>query len=101
MEERERLHVLYLRGAENLAHRYAAMKQFDTAIRWCETILRTDDCWEEAYRLLMYCYYRKNNRAQSIRWYEKCVAKLQEHLGVQPLPSTRDTYALIMDNHQM
>lgn len=97
MEERERLHVLYLRGAENLAHRYAAMKQYDTAIRWCETILRTDDCWEEAYRLLMYCYYRKNNRAQSIRWYEKCVAKLQEQLGVQPLPSTRDTYALIMD----
>ncbi|MGD8191768.1 BTAD domain-containing putative transcriptional regulator [Brevibacillus ginsengisoli] len=97
MEERERLHVLYLRGAENLAHRYAAMKEYDTAIRWCETILRTDDCWEEAYRLLMYCYYRKNNRAQSIRWYEKCVAKLQEQLGVKPLPSTQDTYALIMD----
>ncbi|MGC5325132.1 BTAD domain-containing putative transcriptional regulator [Brevibacillus sp. SYSU BS000544] len=97
MEERERLHVLFLRGAEKLAQLYACLKQFDIAIRWCETILRTDDCWEEAYRLLMYCYYRKNNRAQSIRWYEKCVAKLQEQLGVQPLPSTRDTYALIMD----
>lgn len=98
MEERERLHVLYLRGAEKLAQLYAQEKEYDTAIRWCEKILRTDDCWEEAYRLLMYCYYRKNNRAQSIRWYEKCVAKLQEQLGVQPLPSTRDTYALIMDN---
>lgn len=98
LEERERLHLLYLRGAEKLAQSYVALKQYDDSIRWCEAILREDDCWEEAYRLLMYCYYRKNNRAQSLKWYEKCVQKLRSQLGVEPLPSTRDTYALIMDS---
>ncbi|MBO8163281.1 MAG: ATP-dependent transcriptional regulator [Brevibacillus sp.] len=98
LEERERLHVLYLRGAEKLAQLYVALKRYDDSIRWCETILKGDDCWEEAYRLLMYCYYRKNNRAQSLKWYEKCVQKLREQLGVEPLPSTRDTYALIMES---
>ncbi|WP_241236191.1 BTAD domain-containing putative transcriptional regulator [Brevibacillus marinus] len=98
LEERERLHLLYLRGAEKLAQCYVALKQYDDSIRWCEAILKEDDCWEEAYRLLMYCYYRKNNRAQSLKWYEKCVQKLRSQLGVEPLPSTRDTYALIMDS---
>ncbi|UFJ43099.1 ATP-dependent transcriptional regulator [Brevibacillus humidisoli] len=98
IEERERLHVLYLRSAEKLAQSYVALKRYDDSIRWCESILREDDCWEEAYRLLMYCYYRKNNRAQSLKWYKKCVQKLREQLGVEPLPSTRDTYQLIMES---
>ncbi len=100
IEERERLQALYLRGAEKLAQSYTALQRYDDCIRWCETILKTDDCWEEAYRLLMYAYYCKNNRAQSVKWYEKCVAKLREQLGVEPLPSTRDTYALIMESRQ-
>ncbi|MGE5701391.1 MAG: BTAD domain-containing putative transcriptional regulator [Clostridia bacterium] len=98
IEERERLQVLYLRGAEKLAQSYVALGQHDASIRWCEKILQTDDCWEEAYRLLMICYYAKNNRSVSLKWYEKCVAKLKEQLGVEPLPSTRDTLYLIMDN---
>jgi LuxR family maltose regulon positive regulatory protein len=95
MEERERLHVMFLRGAERLARAYLDVEQLDSAIRWCEAIVRIDDCWEEAYRMLMTAYYRKNNRAQAIRWYEKCVSKLQEQLGVQPLPATVETYLKI------
>jgi len=98
MEERDRLHMLYLRGAEKLAQHFVDLSRYDTAIRWCEAILQADDCWEEAYRLLMYIYYRKNNRAQARKWYEKCVDKLQRQLGVQPLPSTRQTYEMIMEN---
>jgi len=95
MEERERLHVMFLRGAERLAGAYLDLGRLDDAIRWCEAIVRVDDCWEEAYRMLMTAYYRKNNRAQAMRWYEKCVSKLQEQLGVQPLPATVETYRRI------
>jgi LuxR family maltose regulon positive regulatory protein len=95
MEERERLHVMFLRGAERLAQAYLDLEEYDAAIRWCEGIVRIDDCWEEAYRMLMIAYYRKNNRAQAIRWYEKCAAKLQEQLGVEPLPTTLETYRQI------
>jgi DNA-binding SARP family transcriptional activator len=97
IEERDRLGVLYLRGAEKLAQAYVAVEQYEASIRWCEKILKTDDCWEEAYRLLMICYHRQNNRSLSLKWYEKCAAKLKEQMGVSPLPSTCDTFYLIMD----
>ncbi|MFD2372061.1 BTAD domain-containing putative transcriptional regulator [Brevibacillus sp. GCM10020057] len=96
VEERERLQALFLRGAEKLAKIRLEDGRLEDVIRWCEAILRVDDCWEEAYRLLMTAYYRQNNRKQAIRWYEKCVAKLQEQLGVKPLPATQETYRAIM-----
>lgn len=96
VEERERMQALFLRGAERLAKLMREDGQIEKTIRWCEAILRVDDCWEEAYRLLMTAYYEQNNRTQAIRWYEKCVAKLKDHLGVTPMPATVETYRRIM-----
>ncbi|MGG1660379.1 BTAD domain-containing putative transcriptional regulator [Brevibacillus sp. NRS-1366] len=96
VEERERLQGLFLRGAERLAKSRLQTNHVEGTIRWCEAILRVDDCWEEAYRLLMIAYFRLNNRAQAIRWYEKCTTKLKEQLGVQPMPATQETYRQIV-----
>ncbi|WP_312117140.1 BTAD domain-containing putative transcriptional regulator [Brevibacillus reuszeri] len=96
VEERERLQGLFLRGAERLAKIRLQTNQVESTIRWCEAILRVDDCWEEAYRLMMVAYFQLNNRTQAIRWYEKCVAKLKEQLGVEPMPATQDTYRQIV-----
>ncbi|MEB1806155.1 MAG: transcriptional regulator [Bacillaceae bacterium] len=87
-EERERYSFLYLRGSEKLAQLYVAEEQFDETITLCESILRIDRCWEEAYRLLMYCYYRKHNRSYALRMFEKCKRNLEEELGVEPMEST-------------
>lgn len=95
--ERERLRVLFLRGAERLAKLLLESDRIDEAIRRCESILMVDDCWEEAYRLLMLAYYRQNNRALAMRWYEKCAANLQKQLGVHPMPATVETYRMIME----
>ena len=73
-----------------------AMNDPNSAIHWCELILKKEKTWEEAYRLLMYCYYLKNNRPQSIKWYQKCCAVLQEELAVEPLASTKDMYEMII-----
>lgn len=94
--ERERLRVLYLRGAERTASLSLETSDWERAIRWCEAILRVDDCWEEAYRLLMTISYRQNNRTLAIRWFEKCKQKLKEQLGVQPMPATIETYRQIV-----
>lgn len=94
--ERERLRVLFLRGAERVAALSLDVREWERAIRWCEAILRVDDCWEEAYRLLMTVYYRQNNRALAIRWFEKCERKLKEQLGVHPMPATMETYRQIV-----
>ncbi|WP_079507990.1 BTAD domain-containing putative transcriptional regulator [Mesobacillus jeotgali] len=96
INERERLLVYFLRGAERLAQLNVRRENYDSAIHWCQKILHKDRTWEEAYRLLMFCYYRKNNRPQAIRWYKKCCAVLEEELGVIPLEPTRHMYEMII-----
>ncbi|GAA0314294.1 BTAD domain-containing putative transcriptional regulator [Bacillus carboniphilus] len=95
IQERERLLILFLRGAEKLAQFHVREENFDQAIDWCESILEKDRTWEEAYRLLMYGYYRKNNRPQALKWYQRCVEVLKHEYGVEPLDATKQMYDII------
>lgn len=97
-EERERLLFLFLKGAERLAQINVSKENFDEAIYWCNQILARDRCWEEAYRLLMYCYYRKNNRAYAVKLYKKCCEQLKNELGVEPLETTKQMFEMITMN---
>ncbi|QST00272.1 transcriptional regulator [Pontibacillus sp. ALD_SL1] len=97
LHERERLQVLFLRGAERLAQYCVRIEEYDTCIQWCERILRVDATWEEAYRLMMFSYYRRHNRPQAIKWYQKCCRVLEEELSVLPMESTQDMYQLIQN----
>ncbi|WML30348.1 BTAD domain-containing putative transcriptional regulator [Neobacillus sp. OS1-32] len=97
ISKRENLLVYFLRGAEKMAQVMVRRENYDAAIAWCEKILDRDRTWEEAYRLLMYCYYRKNNRPQAMKWYQKCVRVLQEELGVIPLEPTQHMYKMIIE----
>ncbi|MDF2903298.1 MAG: HTH-type transcriptional regulator [Bacillus sp. (in: firmicutes)] len=94
--ERDRLLGFYLRGVEKLAQLYVRKEDYDTAIDWCQIIVGKDRTWEEAYRLLMYSYYRKNNRPQAIKWYQKCYETLESELGVTPLEPTVHMYEMIL-----
>lgn len=96
IEERERLQVLFLRGAERLAKCYLERNAYEKAIHWCEKILLSDLCWEEAYRLLMLCHFKLNNRNQAIKCYQKCSTVLERELGVKPMQSTRDLYETML-----
>jgi LuxR family transcriptional regulator, maltose regulon positive regulatory protein len=97
LEERERLLLLFIRGAERLAQIKVSKEEFDEAIHWCDQILAKDSCWEEAYRLLMYCYYRKNNRAYAVRLYKKCCNHLKKELGVEPQETTKQMFHMITE----
>jgi LuxR family transcriptional regulator, maltose regulon positive regulatory protein len=97
LTERERLQVIFLRAAEMLAQVSVRLSDFETCIHWCERILMEEDTWEEAYRLLMYCYYQKNNRPQAIKWYTKCKKVLSAELGVEPMEPTREMYKMITE----
>lgn len=94
-EERERLQVTYLRAAESLAGMLARRGEYDDAIQLCYRILNKDSCWEEAYRLLMYCYHRQGNRVMALRTYEKCVERLHKEMDVSPMPKTVRLHAQI------
>ncbi|MGD6899368.1 BTAD domain-containing putative transcriptional regulator [Bacillus infantis] len=98
ISEKERLQVYFLRGAEKLAQLCVRKEDYDMAIEWCERIIEKDRTWEEAYRLLMYCYYSKNNRPRAIRWFQKCCEVLEEELGVAPLEPTLHMHEMIMES---
>ncbi|MBM7659839.1 DNA-binding SARP family transcriptional activator [Bacillus mesophilus] len=95
ISERERLLVYYLRGAEKMAQLSVQTSNYEEAIHWCENILTKDRTWEEAYRLIMFCFYQKNNRPQAIKWYKKCCECLQDELGVEPMEPTKQMFEMI------
>lgn len=97
VEERERLQVLYLRASERVAQMLARRGDCEACIEVCMKILAKDNCWEEAYRLLMTCYARLNNRPRALRTYEKCVEVLERELGIGPMPETVRLYERIRD----
>ncbi len=97
ISKRESMLVFFLRAAEKMAQLMVRQENYNHAIYWCEEILKRDRTWEEAYRLLMYCYYRKNNRPQAMKWYQKCNAVLQEDLGVSPLEPTKQMHDMIIE----
>ncbi|MBO0962485.1 transcriptional regulator [Neobacillus sp. MM2021_6] len=101
ISKRESLLVYFLRGAEKIAQLRVRRENYDAAIYWCEKILERDRTWEEAYRLLMYCYYRKNNRPHAMKWYQKCTEVLEVELGVTPLEPTRHMYNMIIESESI
>lgn len=88
-EERERLQVLYMRGAEKLAIIHLKNGDDELCIEVAQQILMKDRCWEEAYRLLMEAYLRLQNRTMVFHYYQKCKDVLEEELGVAPMEQTQ------------
>ncbi|MGM8216763.1 BTAD domain-containing putative transcriptional regulator [Bacillaceae bacterium W0354] len=95
IHERERLQVLFLRGAERLSQVSVRLEDYHACIHWCQEILYHDRTWEEAYRLLMYCYYQLNNRPQAIKWYKRCEDVLKKELNIEPMQTTKEMYDMI------
>jgi LuxR family transcriptional regulator, maltose regulon positive regulatory protein len=96
LNERERLQVNFLRGAERMAQAYVQAGEYEKTIYWCEKIIEKDKTWEEAYRLLMFAYYHKNNRPQGLKWYKKCCEALEDELGVEPMTPTKQMYDMLL-----
>ncbi len=94
--ERERLLTLYLRTAERVATLQAEDEAWEDVIATCRLILARDNCWEQAYRLMMTAYARLGNRAQALRTYQRCEAALQAELGVGPSALTEEAYQALV-----
>jgi DNA-binding SARP family transcriptional activator len=90
--ERERLEKLVLQGVEMLAALCVEQKNYDEAIGWTERILQMDACWEKAYQLRLICYGETGNSVMLARTYQRCLAVLEQELGVKPSPMTRQIF---------
>ena len=95
-EERERLLTLYLRTAERVAQALLDQEAWQESIEVNRLILARDDCWENAYRMMMIAYDRLGNQAQVQRTYQRCLERLRVELDVEPAGATVALYESIL-----
>ncbi|RRR70397.1 MAG: transcriptional regulator [Candidatus Viridilinea halotolerans] len=96
--ERERAHLLCIRGATHLAHVAAARHDYHAAWSALELALQRDPLQEDLQREAMRFHYLAGDRVGAIRRYEQLRERLEAELGVPPMRETQAIYdALILD----
>jgi len=93
--ERERLSLLFTEVSLRLGAMLIEDGQPHEAIGLAWRVLEYDQAQEEAYQLLMRAYGGLGERSTALRLYARCVAALEQDLGVEPLPETIAIYTQI------
>lgn len=90
--ERERLQHMYLAMLDKLMGYCEAHREYEAGLVYGARILRDDRARERTHRRLMRLYYLAGDRTAALRQYERCVAALDEELGVRPTQRTVTLY---------
>jgi DNA-binding SARP family transcriptional activator len=93
--ERERLGLLFTEVSLRLGALLLEDGHPHEAIGLAWRVLEYDQAQEEAYQLLMKAYGGLGERSTALRLYARCVAALEQELGVEPLPETVEIYERI------
>jgi DNA-binding SARP family transcriptional activator len=88
LEERERLHSLFLRTATVVVCKLGAVELYHDAIRLARRALRFDPYREELVRHLLVLALDER-RCEAIRFYEQWSKALTAELDINPLPATQ------------
>src|SRR5581483_1879177 len=94
--ERERYRALATRGWNKLAALYEDAREYGGALDALERAVALDALNEEIQRAAMRVQYFRGDRAGAIRRFEQLQNRLNEELGVPPLPETRALYDAIV-----
>ncbi len=93
--ERERLGLLFTEVSLRLGAMLIEDDLPHEAIGLAWRVLEYDQAQEEAYQLLMRAYGGLGERSTALRIYARCVAALEQDLGVEPMPQTVAIYQQI------
>ena len=93
--ERERLHSLYVRAAQELARLYARMARYDEAIEVLRSVVASDPFRETSHRDLMVMLVLNGQRAEALRNHERWCKMMRRDLGIGPMPRTVELMTLI------
>jgi DNA-binding SARP family transcriptional activator len=95
LSPRERLQTLYISVLEKLMCYSEARGLYRAGLEYGERILRADRAHERTHQRMLRLFYLSGDRAGAVRQYQRCMAALEEELGVPPAQRTRDLYAQI------
>jgi DNA-binding SARP family transcriptional activator len=88
LEERERLHSLFVRAASELVCIYGAAERYDEAIATARRVIAADPFRESIFRKFIVLLLLNGQRADAIRQYERWSASFRRELGIDPMPQT-------------
>jgi DNA-binding SARP family transcriptional activator len=89
LEERERLHALFVRTATLVVRRLGAAGLHHEAIGLARRALQFDPYREELVRMLMILLVLNERRGEAIQYYQTWSGSLRSALDIAPLPATR------------
>jgi DNA-binding SARP family transcriptional activator len=89
LQERERLHCLFVRSISSLMRTAAKQGQYESALDYGRKILMMDALRESVQRDLMLLLVLNGQRAEAIRAYQRFSGLLQSELALKPMPETK------------
>ena len=100
LEERERLHSLFIQLAMTIVRHLGLRSCYYDAIRLARHALRFDPYREEMVRHLLILLALDERRSDAIRYYDHWIGLIRRELGISPLPATRAIIEEIRDLHK-
>lgn len=88
LEERERLHSLYVQAESELIRCYGHSERYEDAIAAARRILAADPFRESVFRTLALLFVLNGQRANALRHFERWRASFRVELGIDPMPET-------------
>lgn len=94
--ERQRLRQSFQRALERLTRLLEDQHHYRAAVDYARRLVRHDPLREASYRRLMRLQALTGDRSGALRTYHKCASLLEQELGVEPGPSTREMYERLL-----
>jgi DNA-binding SARP family transcriptional activator len=95
LQERERLHCLFVRITFELMRTAAIQERYEQALDFGRRILATDPLRESVQRDVMLLLTLNGQRVEAIRSYKRLLALLKTELDIGPMPETERLYEQI------
>jgi DNA-binding SARP family transcriptional activator len=99
LEERERLHSVFVQSAMIIVRHLGLCAQYHDAILLARHVLRFDPYREELVRHLLTLLALDEGRIDAIRYYDHWIGMIRKELDISPLPATRAVIEEIRNLH--
>lgn len=94
--EQTRLREAAVEGLRKLVENYRRRGEYRYGVHYARRLVAIEPLSEDAHRELMRLFALSGQRNRALSHYEELLNLLQEELGVDPLPETKDLYESIL-----
>ena len=94
---RENLRNKFIKQMLRLANQLEKSNQLDNAVDGYQKIIDVEPLTEDAYRGLMCCHIKQDQKPAAVAVYQKCKNLFNERLGIEPSDAIEKIYASIIE----